>query len=75
MTISLKLEANGVPLQRPAFEKRCLDLLVRDIVTIIHHECFDAILLAPHPSNDARGHIQSLLSRQVHPEGADVPDP
>ena len=35
MTISLKPEGKGVPLQRPAFEKRCLDFLVRDIV--IHH--------------------------------------
>ena len=33
---------------------------------VIIHERFDAILLAMHPSDEAQGHVDRLVTRQVH---------
>jgi hypothetical protein len=41
---------------------------------IVNHERFDPIFLVSHPSDDSRGHIESLLSRQIHRERTHFPD-
>ena len=35
---------------------------------VIHHQRFTAILLAPDPAHDASGHVETLVSRQIHRE-------